>query len=42
MPVLEGLKDCEEFLVMSVIVEFHRVKGVGIYRKTMYLSICMP
>jgi hypothetical protein len=29
MPVLEGLEDCEEFLVMSVVVEFCGVKGVG-------------
>jgi hypothetical protein len=29
MPVFEGLKDCEEFLVVSVVVEFHRIKGVG-------------
>jgi hypothetical protein len=29
MPVLEGLKDGEEFLVISVIVEFHRINGVG-------------
>jgi hypothetical protein len=29
MPVLEGLKDGKEFLVLSVIVEFCRVKEVG-------------
>jgi hypothetical protein len=27
--VLEGLKDHKEFLVMSVVVEFCRVKGAG-------------
>jgi hypothetical protein len=29
MPVFEGLKDHEKFLVMSVIVEFRGIKGVG-------------
>jgi hypothetical protein len=29
MPVFEGFKDCEEFLVMSVIVEFCRIKEAG-------------
>jgi hypothetical protein len=28
-PVFEGFKDHEEFLVVCVIVEFHRIKGVG-------------
>jgi hypothetical protein len=27
MPVFEGLKDREKFLVVSVIVEFHGIKG---------------
>jgi hypothetical protein len=29
MPVFEGLKDCKKFLVVSVIVEFRRIKGAG-------------
>jgi hypothetical protein len=29
MPVFEGLKNHEKFLIMSVIVEFHRIKGAG-------------
>jgi hypothetical protein len=29
MPVFEGLKNHKKFLVVSVIVEFHRIKGVG-------------
>jgi hypothetical protein len=29
MPVFEGLKDHEKFLVVSVIVEFCGIKGVG-------------
>jgi hypothetical protein len=28
-PVFEGLKDREKFLVISVVVEFRRIKGVG-------------
>jgi hypothetical protein len=27
--VFEGLKNSEKFLVVSVIIEFHRIKGVG-------------
>jgi hypothetical protein len=27
--VFEGLKDCEQFLVVNVVVEFHRIKGAG-------------
>jgi hypothetical protein len=30
MPVFEGLKDRKEFLVMSVIIEFHKVKGARV------------
>jgi hypothetical protein len=29
MPVFEGLKDREKFLVVSVVVEFCRIKGAG-------------
>jgi hypothetical protein len=29
MPVLEGLKNCEKFLVVSVVVEFCGSKGAG-------------
>jgi hypothetical protein len=29
MPVFEGLKNHEKFLVVSVVVEFHRIKRVG-------------
>jgi hypothetical protein len=29
MPVFEGLKNCEKFLVMSVVVEFRGIKGAG-------------
>jgi hypothetical protein len=38
-PVFEGLKDHKEFLVMSVVVEFHRVKGVGIESDGMNFAI---
>jgi hypothetical protein len=29
MPVFEGLKNCEKFLVVSVVVEFRGIKGAG-------------
>jgi hypothetical protein len=28
-PVFEGLKNRKKFLVVSVIIEFHRIKGAG-------------
>jgi hypothetical protein len=38
-PVLEGLKDGQEFLVMSVVVEFHWVKEVGMESNRMNFTI---
>ena len=29
-PDTEGLKDCQEFLVMSIVVEFQSTEGAGV------------
>ena len=38
--MLEGFKNCQEFFVMSVIVKFSGVEGVGVKSNGMDLSIC--
>ena len=38
-PSLEGFKDSEELLIVSVIVEFQRCEGLRVVGNQMYISI---
>ena len=38
-PMLEGFTNCQEFFVVSVVVEFSRVEGAGVKSDGMDFSI---